>query len=61
VVREQDRALRIDIEVEGADFKIQPEIIEEDLSGRRLPTRLGINLTKPVLRAVVILTIRPTK
>ncbi len=61
MIRDQDKALRVDIEVTGADFKIQPETIEEDLSGRRLPTRLGINLTKPVLRAVVCLTIRPAK
>lgn len=61
VIRDQDKALRVDIEVTGADFKIQPETIEEDLSGRRLPTRLGINLNKPVLRAVVSLTIRPAK
>jgi hypothetical protein len=69
VIRDQDRALRVDIEVTGADpsttlrtgFKIKPETIKEDLSGRRLPTRLGINLTKPVLRAVVSITIRPAK
>lgn len=61
MIRDQDKALRIDIEVTGADFKIQPETIEEDLSGRRLPTRLGINLTKPVLRAEVCLIIKPAK
>ena len=61
VIRDQDKALRVDIEITGADFKIQPKTIEEDLSGRRLPTRLGINLTKPVLRAVVCLTIKPAK
>jgi hypothetical protein len=61
VVRNQDKVLRIDIEVTGAGFKIKPETIKEDLSGRRLPTRLGIYLTKPVLRAVVSLTIKPLK
>ena len=69
MIRDQDKALRVDIEVTGADpsttlrtgFKIQPETIEEDLSGRRLPTRLGINLTKPVSRAVVCLTISPAE
>jgi hypothetical protein len=60
-VRDQDKALRVDIDVTGAGFKIKPETIKEDLSGRRLPTRLGINLTKPVLRAVVSLTIKPAK
>ena len=61
MIRDQDKALRVDIEVTGGDFKVQPETIEEDLSGRRLPTRLGINLTKPVLRAVVSFTIKPAK
>jgi len=61
VIRDQDKALRVDIEVTGAGFKIQPETIEEDLSGNRLPTRLGINLIKPVFRAVVSLTIKPVK
>ena len=60
-IRNQDKALRIDIDVTGASFKIMPETIKEDLSGRRLPARLGINLTKPVLRAVVSLTIKPVK
>jgi len=59
VIRDKDKALRVDIEVSGADFKIKPETIKEDLSGRRLPTRLGINLAKPVRRAVVNLTIKP--
>jgi len=61
MIRDQDKALRVDIEVTGADFKIQPETIEEDLSGNRLPTRLGINLTRPVSRAVVCLTISPAE
>ncbi len=61
MIRDQGKALRVDIEVTGAEFKIKPETIEEDLSGDRLPTRLGINLTKPVLRAVVCLTIKPAK
>lgn len=61
VVSDQDKALRVDIDITGGDFEIKPETIKEDLSGRRLPTRLGINLTKPVLHAVVSLKIRPEK
>jgi len=69
VIRDQDKALRVDIEVTGADsssalrtdFKIQPETIEEDLNGSSPPTRLGINLTGPVLRAIVCLKIAPVK
>ena len=52
-------ALSVTVAVSGADFEIKPEIIKEDLSGGRLPTRLGINLTRPVTHAVVSLTIAP--
>jgi len=61
VISDQDKALRVDIDVTGGDFEIKPEAIKEDLSSRRLPTRLGINLTKHVLHAVVSLKIRPEK
>lgn len=61
VIRNQDKALHVDIDVTGGDLEIKPETIKEDLSGRRLPTRLGINLTKPVLHAVISLKIRPEK
>jgi len=57
IIRDQDKALRVDISVTGAEFEIRPETIKEDLSGRRLPTRLGINLSRPVTRALVSLTI----
>jgi hypothetical protein len=58
VIRDQDETLRVDI-YSNAEFKIQPETIKEDLSARRLPTRLGINLTQPVSGAIVKLTIKP--
>jgi hypothetical protein len=58
-IRDQDKALRVDINVTGASFEIKPENIKEDLTGRRLPTRLGINLVPPVDHAVVSLTIVP--
>ncbi|UCC97890.1 MAG: heparinase II/III family protein [Phycisphaerales bacterium] len=59
VVSDGEKALRVDITAEGAGFQIQPETIKEDLSARREPVRLGINLTKPVTSAVVRLTIKP--
>ena len=61
IIRGQDKALRVDISVTGAEFEIRPETIKEDLSGRRLPTRLGINLTRPVTEAVVRLAIAPAR
>jgi hypothetical protein len=52
--------LRVDIKVTGASCEIQPETIQENLSGNRKPTRLGINLKGPVTHALISLTITPT-
>jgi hypothetical protein len=60
-IHDQEQALSVNIAVSGSDFEIEAETIEEDLSGGRLPTRLGINLTRPVTHAFVTLTISPTK
>jgi hypothetical protein len=57
----QEEALSVNIAVSGAGFEIKPETIKEDLSGGRLPTRLAINLTRPVTHAVVSLTIAPQR
>ncbi|MDH4240039.1 MAG: heparinase II/III-family protein [Phycisphaerae bacterium] len=61
MVYDSEEALRVEIKVAGADFEIRPETIEEDVSARKQPTRLGINLKKAVSNAVVSLTITPTK
>ena len=58
-IRDQEEALTVNIAVKGAGFEIKPETIKEDLSGGRLPTRLGINLTRPVTHAIISLTIAP--
>jgi hypothetical protein len=58
-VYDENQSLRVDIKVTGADFEIQPETIKEDLSARKDPIRLGINLTRPVDHAVVTMTIAP--
>ena len=59
IVYDSEKALQVDIKVTGADFKIQPETIQENVSARKQPTRLGINLTRPVTHALVSLTITP--
>jgi hypothetical protein len=56
-----ETAVDVRIETGGAPFEITAEEIEEDLPGRRLPTRLGINLSRPVERATISLTIRPAE
>jgi hypothetical protein len=59
MVHDQNESVRVDIKVTGADFQVQPETIKEDLSARQDPTRLGIDLTRPVDHAVIALTITP--
>jgi len=59
IVYDSEKALHVDIEVTGSGFEIQPETIREDVSARKQPTRLGINLTQPVTDARVCLTITP--
>lgn len=58
-VYDSGKALRVDIKVAGADFKIEPQTIEEDLATRKLPVRLGINLAKSVTQAAISCKIVP--
>ena len=59
ILYDSQKALNVDIKINGSDFEIRPETINEDVSARKKPTRLGINLTEPVKQALVSLTIRP--
>jgi hypothetical protein len=59
IVHDSQKALNVDINITGSDFKIEPETINEDVNARKKPTRLGINLTEPVTHALISLTITP--
>jgi hypothetical protein len=59
VVYDSEKALNVDIKIIGSNLKIQPETINEDVSARKKPTRIGINLTEPVIQALVSLRITP--
>jgi hypothetical protein len=59
IVHDSEKSLHVDIKTTGSDFKIESETINEDVSARKKPTRLGINLTEPVTHALVCLTITP--
>jgi hypothetical protein len=59
MVYDSKEALRVEIKVAGADFEIRPETIKEDVSARKQPIRLGINLKKSVSNALISLTITP--
>ena len=60
VVGEGKDAVDVEITASGAKFQVAAEEIHEDLSGGRIPTRLGIDLLEPIREAVVTLTIRPS-
>jgi len=61
IVYDSGEALRVEIKVTGADLEIRPKTIEEDVSARKQPTRLGINLKGPVTSALISFTIIPTE
>jgi hypothetical protein len=59
IVYDKEKALQVQVKVTGADFEVQPQTISEDLSIRKQPTRLGINLSDPVTEAIISLSISP--
>jgi len=59
VIYDSDRALRVDVDTNGAEFEVKAETIDEDVSAPKKPIRLGINLTNPVSSATISLKITP--
>ncbi len=59
VIRDGGESLRVDIRVEGADFEITAEQLEEDVRAPTRPTRIGINLSRPVTQASVTIVATP--
>jgi hypothetical protein len=51
--------VRVAVDAAGAAWTLQPEVLHEDLPGKRLPTRLGFNLSQPVRTAEIRMTITP--
>lgn len=52
-------AVTVEISVEGGPFKIKAEEIHEQLPKDRVPTRIGIDMAKPVSQATITVRIRP--
>ncbi len=52
-------AVIVEVSTDGAKFNVQQEEIHEDVHSRHLPVRIGIDLTEPVKRARITMTIRP--
>ena len=54
-----EQAVSVTVEAEGGEIEITTEQIDADARTPRLPTRIGINLMRPVTQAAVTVTIRP--
>ena len=59
LVGEGQQAVEVEIDGGGVPVKIEPTELKEDLPGKRVPTRIGIVLTKPTTKPQITLTIRP--
>ena len=58
-VGEGTSAVRVEVKVEGGTWKLRSEVLQEDLPGKRQPTRLGLALETPVRTATVTVRITP--
>ena len=58
-VGEGESALRVEVTVNGGSWKLRPEVLQEDLPAKRLPTRLGLALDAPVRAASITVKITP--
>jgi len=51
--------VRASVVCKASTWQVQAEELHEDISGKRVPVRLGINLDKPVSAATLSVTIEP--
>ena len=58
-VGEGPQAVEVRIDAGQGELRIEPTEIQEHLHGKDLPTRLGIDLTRPTQKAKITLTIAP--
>jgi hypothetical protein len=61
VIGQGNGAVEVAISTDGQPWRLQPEEIREDLSGGRVPVRLGIVLTEAVERTRVTVKITPVE
>ncbi|MGO8749966.1 MAG: hypothetical protein ACLQNE_28810 [Thermoguttaceae bacterium] len=61
LVGEGKESVRVTIATDGPAHKLRPEQIHENMPHNLVPTRLGIDLERPVAKARITLTIRPAE
>ncbi len=60
LVYQNQEAVKVAIDTGGVPFEITEEVIKEETHNKAQPTRIGINLTGPLLKGRVIFTITPS-
>ena len=54
-----EEAAKVTVEAAGGEVELKAEEIKEDVSARKLPTRIGIDFTKPVTSGRIAVTVMP--
>jgi hypothetical protein len=54
-------AVQVELIVEGGEIRIDPQEIKEDTPDHSVPIRLGLEMTKPVKKAMITTVITPAK
>jgi hypothetical protein len=59
IIGEGDDAVEVVVTATGGDFRIDSHSIDENLPGKRIPVRLGVDFTQPVREGSISVTITP--
>ena len=60
LVYHNQEAVKVAIDTGGVPFEITEEVIKEETHNKAQPTRIGVNLTGPLLKGRVVFTITPS-
>jgi len=58
-ITDQGASVQVRIDTQGRPFEVRTEVLDEDFTARRKPTRVGIRLADPVSAAQVTLCVEP--
>lgn len=59
IISNGEEVLQVEVQVEGSEFEIASERIEEEVRTEEHPIRIGINLTTPIECAVIKIIVKP--
>jgi len=58
-ITDQGASVQVRIDTQGQPFEVRTEVLDEDLTARKRPTRVGVRLADPVSAAQVTLRVEP--